>query len=61
VCKWSTIRVRDGIYSVPSRLIGHEVEVRQHPDEVEMLLAGRTAERMPRVREEGGHRVDYAA
>jgi hypothetical protein len=59
VRKWSTIRVRGRVYSVPSRLIGHEVEVRQHPDEVEVLFAGRTVERMPRVREEGGHRVDY--
>jgi hypothetical protein len=38
-------------------MIGHEVEVRQHPDEVEVLFAGRVVERMPRVREEGGHRV----
>lgn len=59
VRRWSTVRVRGRVYSVPSRLIGHEVEVRQHPDEVEVLFAGRTVERMPRVREEGGHRVDY--
>ena len=44
---------------MPSRLIGHEVEVRQHPDEVEVLFAGRVIERMPRLREEGGHRIDY--
>lgn len=59
VRRWSTVRVRGRVYSVPSRLIGHEVEVRQHPDEVEVLFAGRTVERMPRVREEGGHRIDY--
>jgi hypothetical protein len=59
VRRWSTIRVRGRTYSVPSRLIGHEVEVRQHPDEVEVIYAGRVIERMPRVREEGGHRIDY--
>jgi hypothetical protein len=59
VRRWSTVRVRGRIYSVPSRLIGHDVEVRQHPDEVEVLFAGRVIERMPRVREEGGHRIDY--
>ena len=31
VRKWSTIRVGGRIYSVPSRLIGHTVEARQHP------------------------------
>ena len=31
VWKWSTIRVGGRIYSVPSRLIGHPVEARQHP------------------------------
>ena len=59
VRRWSTVRVRGRIYSVPSRLIGHEVEIRQHPDEVEILFAGQVVERMPRLREEGGHRVDY--
>src|SRR3954471_22620790 len=47
VRRWSTVRVRGRIYSVPSRLIGHEVEIRQHPDEVEVLFAGRVIERMP--------------
>src|SRR5690606_24837034 len=31
VRRWSTIRVRSRTYSVPSRLIGHRVEVRLHP------------------------------
>ena len=37
VRKWSTIRVGGRIYSVPSRLIGHLVEARQHPSTVEVL------------------------
>lgn len=28
---WSTVKVGGRIYSVPSRLIGHDVEVRQRP------------------------------
>ncbi len=30
------------IYSVPSRLLGHQVEVRQHADELEVLYSYRT-------------------
>ena len=37
VRKWSTIRVGGRVYSVPSRLIGHTVEARQHPSTVEVL------------------------
>ena len=37
VRKWSTIRIGSRIYSVPSRLIGHTVEARQHPSTVEVL------------------------
>ncbi len=32
VRKWSTIRISNKTYSVPSRLCGHEVEVRQFAD-----------------------------
>ena len=40
--------VRGRIYSVPSRLIGHQVEVRQHPDDIEVLFAGQVIETLPR-------------
>ena len=56
---WSTARVGGRIYSVPSRLIGHEVEVRQHPDEVELLYAGKLVETMPRIRGDKPARIDY--
>jgi len=59
VRRWSTIRVGGRTYSVPSRLIGHEVEVRQHPDVVEVHYRGRLVETMPRVRGEGAARIDY--
>lgn len=56
---WSTVRVGGRIYSVPSWLIGHDVEVRQHPDEVELLYAGKLVETMPRIRGEKPARIDY--
>jgi hypothetical protein len=56
---WSTVRVGSRIYSVPSRLIGHDVEVRQHPDVVEVYYAGKLALTMPRLRGERTARIDY--
>jgi hypothetical protein len=59
VRKWSTIRVGGRIYSVPSRLIGHTVEARQHPSTVEVLYGGRVLCTMPRLRGAADHRIDY--
>ena len=59
VRKWSTIPVAGHIYSVPSRLIGHQVEARVYADVVEVRYANKTIETMPRLRGEGAHRVDY--
>jgi len=59
VRRWSTIRVGGRTYSVPARLIGHTVEVRQHPDVVEVHYGGRCVETMPRLRGPGAHRIDY--
>lgn len=59
VRRWSTIRVCRRTYSVPSRLIGHEVEARLHPDMVEVRFRGRLVETMPRVRGEREARIDY--
>ena len=36
VRKWSTVRVANRTYTVPSRLIGMEVEVRQYADHLEV-------------------------
>lgn len=58
VSKWSTIRVSGRSYSVPSRLIGHEVEARQHADTIDVLYKGHVVESMPRQRKEGA-RIDY--
>ena len=59
VRRWSTIRVNGRTYSVPSRLIGHEVEARQHHDRVEVLYRGRLIESFPRLRGAQTARIDY--
>ena len=59
VRRWSTIRVSGRTYSVPSRLKGHEVEVRQHPDVLEVRYNGKIVETMPRLRGDRDHRIDY--
>lgn len=59
VRRWSTINVSSRIYSVPSRLIGHEVEARVYADVVEVRYGGRTIETMPRLRGNHAHRIDY--
>jgi hypothetical protein len=56
---WSTVRVGKRTYSVPSRLIGHRVEVRQHPDVIEIWYKRKLVETMPRLRGEDDVRVDY--
>ena len=59
VRRWSTIRVGKRTYSVPSRLLGHTVEARQHPTTVDVLYRGQVIETMPRLRGEADHRIDY--
>jgi len=59
VRSWSTIRIHNKTYSVPSRLVGHRVDVHQHADVVEVYYAGKLVERMPRLRGGGEHRIDY--
>lgn len=60
VRSWSTIHFARKTYSVPSRLIGRLVEVRQHPDVVEVWYRDKLTETMPRLRGvHGSHRIDY--
>jgi hypothetical protein len=59
VRSWSTIQVTGRTYSVPSRLKGHKVEARVHPDVVEIRYQGHLVETLPRIRKESGARVDY--
>jgi hypothetical protein len=55
---WSTIRVGQGLYSVPSRLIGHTVEARLGADTVEVYVRQKLTATMPRVLKDG-HFIDY--
>lgn len=59
VRRWSTVHVAGHVYSVPSRLIGHEVDARVHADVVEIWIGGQRLETMPRLRGEQGHHIDY--
>ena len=55
----STIRVKHNVYSVDSRLIGEEIQVRLYAEHLEIWYAQRCLETMPRLRGEGKHRIQY--
>ena len=59
VRKWCTIQVAGHSYSVPSRLIGKEVQIRLYADWAEVYYQGHLVERMARVRGEGEANVNY--
>jgi hypothetical protein len=59
VRRWSTIRVRNQTYSVPSRLIGHRVEVRVHATTLELFYRDQLVETLPRRTGKKNHRIDY--
>jgi hypothetical protein len=55
----STIRLLNNTYSVPSRLIGEEVEVRLDVEHLELWYGQRQVDRLPRLRGQYQHRIDY--
>ena len=59
VRKWSTIQAAGRTYTVPSRLIGKEVQIRLYAGHLEVYYKGHLVERMERVRGEREARVDY--
>ena len=59
VSSGSTIRAGRNIYSVNSRLIGEKVRVRLYAEYIEVWYAQRCVEKMPRLRGEGKHRIEY--
>lgn len=59
VTKGSTIRVNHNVYSVNSRLIGERVLVKLYPENLEVWYAQRCVEKIPRLRGEGKHRINY--
>ena len=59
VRKWSTIQVASRTYTVPSLLIGKEVQIRLYADWVEVYYKDHLVERMERVRGEREANVNY--
>jgi hypothetical protein len=59
VSSHGTIRVKNNIYSVPSRLIGERVEVVVDERSVEVHYAGRLQMAADRLGGEGKHRINY--
>jgi hypothetical protein len=55
----STIQVRRNTYSVPSRLIGRQVDVVIDADEIEVWCAGTKIQTMPRLAGDGKHAINY--
>lgn len=55
----STISIHNNVYSVHSRLIGERVRVRMFVDLLEVIYAQKTVERIPRLRGQDGHRINY--
>ena len=55
----SLIYVDRNVYSVPSRLIGEQVEARLYLDRVDVWYGQRKVAEMPRLRGRRKHRVDY--
>src|SRR5208337_4042024 len=59
VSRGSVIQAAKNTYSVESRLIGESVAVRLYAEHVEVWYAQRCVERVPRLRGEGKHHVQY--
>jgi len=55
----STIRVNHNVYSVDSRLIGEQIQVRLYAEHLEVYYGQRCLETIPRLRGEGKHRIQY--
>lgn len=59
VSLWSTVRVRDNAYSVPSRLIGQTVQARIFEDHLEIWFAGRRELSVDRFLGRGSALINY--
>ena len=59
VSRSSTIRVNHNVYSVNSRLLGELVQVRLYAEHLDVWYAQRCIEKIPRLRGEGKHRINY--
>ena len=59
VSKNSTIIAGHNVYSAHSRLIGETVKVRVYSQQLELWYGGRQVDCFPRIRGNGGHRINY--
>lgn len=59
VTAWSTIRVNQNTYSVPSRLIRENVRVRKYEDRLDVYHAGQLQLTVERLHGRNGHRINY--
>lgn len=59
VSRSSTIKVKRNVYSVPSRLIGHQVDAVIDADFIEIRHGGVEVQRMPRLVGSGKHAINY--
>jgi hypothetical protein len=55
----STIRIKKNVYSVHSRLINEQVQVRLYADHLQVWYAQRQIEEIARLRGEGNHYIQY--
>ena len=55
----STITVERRVYSVPSRLIGEQVDVRRYETHLEVYFKGRQELEVPWISREAGHSINY--
>jgi len=59
VTSWSTIRVKNSTYSVPSRLRGESVRVRVYDERLEVYYGGVHQLSVERLLGRNGHRINY--
>jgi Mu transposase-like protein len=59
VSRNSTVKVRNNIYSVDSRLIGESVEMRVYAEQLEVWYGGEMVGQMPRLRGKYGQVINY--
>ncbi len=59
VSRGGTIRLLHNTYSVHSRLVGEMVKVRVYADKLEIWYAQRQIDKLPRLRGESGHHINY--
>jgi hypothetical protein len=59
VTGWSTIRVKENTYSVPSRLVGEYVRVHVYDSKLEVLHGGKAQLVVERLKGRNGHSINY--